>query len=130
MHVGGTLRKVQFLRVPLHTYNVMIAKINLAKSSSITRAFIIVTNNDFILTTSFLTICFIVVRQRAVSCKYLPTNLFYNNISVLSNCKCAKNNHQHSTALHNYAQSRCIKFPVNSPQLPRQLANVNPRFAF
>ena len=46
-HVGGILRKWYFLRVPLHTYNVRSAKINLAKSSSITRAFIIVSNNNF-----------------------------------------------------------------------------------
>ena len=46
-HVGRTLRKSKFLRVLLHTYNVRSAKINLAKSSSTTRAFIIVSNNNF-----------------------------------------------------------------------------------
>ena len=89
MHVGGTLRKVQFLRVPLHTYNVMIAKINLAKSSSITRAFIIVANNSSKLTTSSRSFPSLLCSGAAVSCRLLThskINLHNNYTMNLPNC--------------------------------------------
>lgn len=58
-------------------YNDRIAKINLAKSSSITRAFIIVANNNFtaIVLPSFLTI--------SLSCRVSEERWYYpvNNIA-------------------------------------------------
>ena len=45
VNVGEALKKWYFDRASLHTYKLRSAKINLAKSSKITRAFIIVSKN-------------------------------------------------------------------------------------